>query len=198
MQNHRSSPLRPDRLSRRAVARAAEAGGRSGQGRRRDQVGVSRPRRPTGSPRLDQDETMKQCSPHHNLPPKAVAEAIQQREKATIEYPADGKLMGDWKKGERLAQSGYGLRFTDYPPRQRQRRQLLCLPPVDQGRSQLRHASGRACSTTARSAISARPTPRRRTRRSTMRRRPIRARTCRGSAPTRSSPSSRSRTWWRC
>lgn len=26
--------------------------------------------------------------------------------------------MGDWKKGERLAQSGYGGRFTDYPPRQ--------------------------------------------------------------------------------
>ncbi len=25
--------------------------------------------------------------------------------------------MGDWKKGEKLAQSGYGGRFTDYPPR---------------------------------------------------------------------------------
>jgi sulfur-oxidizing protein SoxX len=25
--------------------------------------------------------------------------------------------MGDWKSGERIAQSGYGLRFTDYPPR---------------------------------------------------------------------------------
>ena len=45
-----------------------------------------------------------------------MAEAIQAREKATIEYPADGKFIGDWKKGERLAQSGFGLRFTDYPP----------------------------------------------------------------------------------
>ncbi len=35
----------------------------------------------------------------------------------TIQYPPDGKLMGDWKKGEKLAQSGYGGRFTDYPPR---------------------------------------------------------------------------------
>jgi sulfur-oxidizing protein SoxX len=26
--------------------------------------------------------------------------------------------MGDWKRGEKLAQSGYGWRFTDYPPRQ--------------------------------------------------------------------------------
>ena len=68
--------------------------------------------------RFDQDETMKQCSLHHNLPPRAVAEEIQKREKARIEYPADGKLMGDWKAGERVAQSGYGLRFTDYPARQ--------------------------------------------------------------------------------
>jgi sulfur-oxidizing protein SoxX len=67
--------------------------------------------------RFVQDDTMKECSIHQNAPPKAVAEAIQQREKAKIEYPADGKFVGDWKAGERLAQSGYGLRFTDYPPR---------------------------------------------------------------------------------
>ena len=46
---------------------------------------------------------------------RPLAEAIQKREQATIEYPADGKFIGDWKKGEALAQSGYGLRFTDYP-----------------------------------------------------------------------------------
>ena len=67
-------------------------------------------------PRLSQDETMKQCSATRNEPPKAVAEAIQKREQATIEYPADGKLIGDWKKGEALAQNGYGMRFSDYPP----------------------------------------------------------------------------------
>jgi sulfur-oxidizing protein SoxX len=66
-------------------------------------------------PRLSQDETMKQCSATKNDPPKNVAEEIQKREKATIEYPADGKFIGDWKKGEALAQSGYGLRFSDYP-----------------------------------------------------------------------------------
>jgi L-cysteine S-thiosulfotransferase len=68
-------------------------------------------------PRFDQDETMKECSLNENSPPKAVADAITRREKAKIEYPADGKLIGDWKSGEKLAQSGYGLRFTDYPPR---------------------------------------------------------------------------------
>ena len=67
--------------------------------------------------RLTPDETMKQCSAHRNNPPKAVADAIREREKATIVYPADGKYLGDWKKGEALAQSGYGLRFTDYPAR---------------------------------------------------------------------------------
>jgi sulfur-oxidizing protein SoxX len=72
---------------------------------------------PDWQARFVQDETMKQCSMHENLPPKPVAEAIQQRERARIEYPADGKLMGDWKNGEKIAQSGYGLRFNDYPPR---------------------------------------------------------------------------------
>jgi L-cysteine S-thiosulfotransferase len=65
--------------------------------------------------RLTPDETMRQCSATGNSPPKAVADAIQGREKASIEYPADGNYMGDWKKGEALAQNGYGLRFTDYP-----------------------------------------------------------------------------------
>ena len=69
-------------------------------------------------PRFEQDETMKACSLHENAPPKPVADAIATREKARIEYPADGKLLGDWTSGEKLAQSGYGLRFTDYPARQ--------------------------------------------------------------------------------
>jgi sulfur-oxidizing protein SoxX len=68
--------------------------------------------------RLVQDETQRLCSQHRNAPPNEVASAILAREKAAIQYPPDGKLMGDWKKGEKLAQSGYGLRFTDYPPRQ--------------------------------------------------------------------------------
>jgi L-cysteine S-thiosulfotransferase len=67
--------------------------------------------------RLVPDDTMRACSAHRDSPPKAVAEAIAQRAKAGISYPADGKLIGDWQRGETIAQSGYGLRFTDYPPR---------------------------------------------------------------------------------
>lgn len=66
--------------------------------------------------RLTPDETMKVCSEHKNNPPAKEAEAIQKRAQAAIEYPADGKFLGDWQKGESLAQSGYGLRFSDYPP----------------------------------------------------------------------------------
>jgi sulfur-oxidizing protein SoxX len=68
------------------------------------------------APRLTPDETMRECSAAENLPAAKTGEEIQKRERATIEYPADGQLMGDWKKGETLAQSGFGLRFTDYPP----------------------------------------------------------------------------------
>ena len=70
------------------------------------------------APRLTADETMQQCSASHNSPAKDVAEAIRKREQATIVYPSDNNFMGDWQRGEKLAQSGYGLRFTDYPPRQ--------------------------------------------------------------------------------
>ena len=34
---------------------------------------------------------------------------------ASVKYPADGKLMGDWKEGEKLAQSGRGFTWTDEP-----------------------------------------------------------------------------------
>jgi sulfur-oxidizing protein SoxX len=72
---------------------------------------------PDWAARLSQDETQQACSLHRNNPPPAVAAEIQARARASLKFPADGKLMGDWKKGEKLAQSGYGMRFTDYPAR---------------------------------------------------------------------------------
>lgn len=72
---------------------------------------------PDWQARLDQDETQKVCSETRNAPSAAVAERLMGLAKASIRYPDDGKLMGDWQKGEALAQNGYGLRFTDYPPR---------------------------------------------------------------------------------
>ncbi len=67
--------------------------------------------------RVDQDATLKACSASRNAPATAEADKIMAAAKAAIKYPEDGKLMGDWKKGEAIAQSGYGLRFSDYPAR---------------------------------------------------------------------------------
>jgi len=70
---------------------------------------------PEWQTRLDQDETQKACSQYRNSPPKDVAAAIVAREQAAIVYPADGKLIGDWQKGERAAQNGRGGQFNDPP-----------------------------------------------------------------------------------
>jgi sulfur-oxidizing protein SoxX len=66
--------------------------------------------------RLDQDDTQRLCSEYagRGLPPP-IAERIQQANLATIRYPADGKLAGDWKNGEKIAQSGQGLQYSDDP-----------------------------------------------------------------------------------
>jgi sulfur-oxidizing protein SoxX len=67
--------------------------------------------------RLAPDETMAQCNAYRNNPPDGVFEEIRARAESTVVYPEDGVLMGSWENGEKLAQSGYGMRFSDYPPR---------------------------------------------------------------------------------
>lgn len=67
--------------------------------------------------RLTPDETMRQCNAHGNNPPDDVFEEIRARAEGTVVYPEDGVLIGSWENGEKLAQSGYGMRFSDYPPR---------------------------------------------------------------------------------
>ena len=67
--------------------------------------------------RLDQDDMQRLCSEYtggRSLP-KDVAERIEKAQLATIKYPADGKYLGDWKAGERIAQSGVGKQYSDDP-----------------------------------------------------------------------------------
>jgi sulfur-oxidizing protein SoxX len=66
--------------------------------------------------RLDQDETQRVCSEYAEraLPP-ATAERIEKANLDTIRYPADGNLVGDWKSGEKIAQSGQGFQYSDDP-----------------------------------------------------------------------------------
>ena len=60
-----------------------------------------------------QDEVQMLCSKYRNVLPKEIASRIEDSQKLTIKYPASGKLMGDWREGEKIAQDGWGLRFTD-------------------------------------------------------------------------------------
>jgi sulfur-oxidizing protein SoxX len=66
-------------------------------------------------PRVKQDETQRICSETRNAPSAEQAAAIVKRETVTIVYPADGVLLGDWKSGEKIAQSGRGGQFSDGP-----------------------------------------------------------------------------------
>ena len=75
-----------------------------------------KPRGQAGLDRLDQDETQRVCSTYGvKAPPAEVARKIEAENLATIKYPADGKLAGDWKSGERVAQEGRGKQFSDDP-----------------------------------------------------------------------------------
>jgi len=69
-----------------------------------------------GLDRLDQDDTQRLCSQAAGkTPPRDVAERIEKQNLATIKYPADGKLLGDWKNGEKIAQDGRGKQYSDDP-----------------------------------------------------------------------------------
>jgi len=67
--------------------------------------------------RLDQDDMQKMCSRYNgdNKRPKSVGDKLEKDQQALIKYPADGKYLGDWKRGERIAQSGVGKQFSDNP-----------------------------------------------------------------------------------
>lgn len=73
-------------------------------------------RGPAKLDRLDQNEIQQICSEAQlagKEVPQAEREALEKKVLATIQYPADGKYLGDFKQGERIAQSGVGLQWSD-------------------------------------------------------------------------------------
>lgn len=67
-----------------------------------------------GMDRLDQDEVQALCTEYADKAlPKEVAEKIQKSQLAAVQKPASGKLIGDWKAGEKIAQEGRGFQFSD-------------------------------------------------------------------------------------
>ncbi len=64
--------------------------------------------------RLQQDESNAACSKAQGAsPPEDVANAIQQAALKSVRMPADGQFIGDWREGEKLAQNGRGMTWTD-------------------------------------------------------------------------------------
>jgi L-cysteine S-thiosulfotransferase len=72
-----------------------------------------KPRGQAGLDRLETDGLQAICNRTGNTPPASFATQMQNDQLATVKYPADGKLMGNWANGEKLAQSGRGFTWTD-------------------------------------------------------------------------------------
>ena len=69
-----------------------------------------------GLDRLVQDDANRECSAADvaGKPIDAkLADAIEAANRKLIRWPADGRFIGDWREGERIAQSGRGLTWTD-------------------------------------------------------------------------------------
>lgn len=67
--------------------------------------------------RLEQDDVQRLCtrSALAGKLPEAEAKRIQEEQLALIRYPADGSFLGDWKEGEKIAQTGVGKQWSDDP-----------------------------------------------------------------------------------
>jgi sulfur-oxidizing protein SoxX len=64
--------------------------------------------------RVPQDALQRLCTESNDRPPAELAKALEADQMKTIAYP-EGSLMGDWKRGERIAQGGRGLTWSDKP-----------------------------------------------------------------------------------
>jgi sulfur-oxidizing protein SoxX len=67
--------------------------------------------------RMIQLDFQKYCSAleaGEKVDQKTYAELLKLQEQ-TIRWPSDGKYLGNWKEGEKIAQSGRGLTWTDTP-----------------------------------------------------------------------------------
>ena len=64
--------------------------------------------------RVVQDGLQRICTETNDKPPADVAKRLEADQMKTIVYPS-GSLMGDWKRAEKMAQSGRGAMWSDKP-----------------------------------------------------------------------------------
>ena len=62
--------------------------------------------------RIQQDLGQSACS-SDKPPSEAVAKQVQAEALGSIQWPSGGQYIGDWRKGESLAQNGRGMTWTD-------------------------------------------------------------------------------------
>ena len=62
--------------------------------------------------RVVQDGVQRVCTESRDRPPAELARSLEADQMKTIVFP-EGSLMGDWKRGEAIAQSGRGLTWND-------------------------------------------------------------------------------------
>jgi sulfur-oxidizing protein SoxX len=62
--------------------------------------------------RVVQDGVQRLCTETGDKPPAELAKALEADQMKSIAFPAGG-LLGDWKRGERIAQGGRGLTWSD-------------------------------------------------------------------------------------
>ena len=62
--------------------------------------------------RLQQDEAQAACSAE-KAPPDDVGRRIEQQAMDAVRWPANNHFVGDWREGEKIAQSGRGMTWTD-------------------------------------------------------------------------------------
>ncbi len=67
-----------------------------------------------GLDRIEQDELQAACSGEAPPAPE-VTRRIEAAQLATIRPPSSGRYVGDWKKGEKLAENGRGMTWSDAP-----------------------------------------------------------------------------------
>jgi sulfur-oxidizing protein SoxX len=64
--------------------------------------------------RVVQDGVQRICTESDNRPPAEIAKSLEAEQTKTIQFP-EGSLIGDWKQGEAIAQSGRGMTWNDKP-----------------------------------------------------------------------------------
>lgn len=62
---------------------------------------------------LSQDEVQRLCSAYPIEMSEDISSRIKDSQMKTVKYPVDGKYLGDWEQGEKIAQNGRGFQSSD-------------------------------------------------------------------------------------